>query len=639
MKKGVVIFYMLFMLSFVCADVIGDSVPIQIQTLDASGNIITGTFNLTINISTSSSCTAIIYSNTSTKTTDPRGIVSYNLENVNLSFDEQYWFCYYRDGVLKDTVKAARVPYAFRAKNVSLSGVGVDTNLNLEGYNITAAIGTFGVQISNYSLNVLGKVNITGDLYVNSVNITGSTGGSGVPTGAIMAFNSASCPTGWTLADGTSGTPDLRGIFLRGSGTSGVLKYANGSYFGIGYGIYQNDSFQNIVGSFDAFRSRITEPSGAFQADTASSGGGSTYSDALRYVHFNASLSTAEGGARTGAETRPAYYATIYCVKTAEDTPVSNTIWTTIGSIIQLNNQSMNFNVNNTLFVNSSSGYVGIGNGSTRGIFDVGRDGNIYLVSNPMVGTDQFVYLPGRIYLSPLSSSDNSYIEALRPDGSGSLGIVIRTSNAGVQVNAMKIDSTGNVGIGTTTPSQKLEVAGNVNVTKNLTVGEQIRVTGNANITNNLTVGGQLSVTGASRVKAKVMTLSIPPTTHTIITYGSNSEVYDNLGELNTSYQFNPKQAGYYLVIAHAVFTNLTCNPNAYLYYYVYVNGSTLDAPLGYVQFESSTAAVYRSFSGSAIVYLRAGDYMDVRAYHTCVYTSVLWPNENFNYLEIHRLS
>ncbi|MBE7440022.1 MAG: hypothetical protein HS115_16335 [Spirochaetales bacterium] len=36
------------------------------------------------------------------------------------------------------------------------------------------------------------------------------------PEGALMGFHLASCPSGWILADGTNGTPDLRGRFLRG---------------------------------------------------------------------------------------------------------------------------------------------------------------------------------------------------------------------------------------------------------------------------------------------------------------------------------------------------------------------------------------------------------------------------------------
>lgn len=53
-----------------------------------------------------------------------------------------------------------------------------------------------------------------------------------VPTGAVMAFYGTSCPTGWAAADGTangvkktdgtSGTLDLRGEFIRGLDTAGV---------------------------------------------------------------------------------------------------------------------------------------------------------------------------------------------------------------------------------------------------------------------------------------------------------------------------------------------------------------------------------------------------------------------------------
>jgi hypothetical protein len=36
-----------------------------------------------------------------------------------------------------------------------------------------------------------------------------------IPTGAVMVFNLAICPTGYIAADGTNGTPDLRGEFIR----------------------------------------------------------------------------------------------------------------------------------------------------------------------------------------------------------------------------------------------------------------------------------------------------------------------------------------------------------------------------------------------------------------------------------------
>lgn len=36
------------------------------------------------------------------------------------------------------------------------------------------------------------------------------------PAGSVMYFNLASCPSGWLPSDGTNGTLDLRGEFLRG---------------------------------------------------------------------------------------------------------------------------------------------------------------------------------------------------------------------------------------------------------------------------------------------------------------------------------------------------------------------------------------------------------------------------------------
>ena len=46
--------------------------------------------------------------------------------------------------------------------------------------------------------------------------------GSGIEfvTGMIMIFNGQVAPEGWTICDGTNGTPDLRNRFVNGAGTS-----------------------------------------------------------------------------------------------------------------------------------------------------------------------------------------------------------------------------------------------------------------------------------------------------------------------------------------------------------------------------------------------------------------------------------
>jgi hypothetical protein len=63
--------------------------------------------------------------------TDSRGIVSIYLPTAGsgggnlseLSFDQQYYLCYSRDGSLEDVSQLSRVPYSFRATQVNLSEI------------------------------------------------------------------------------------------------------------------------------------------------------------------------------------------------------------------------------------------------------------------------------------------------------------------------------------------------------------------------------------------------------------------------------------------------------------------------------------------------------------------------------------
>jgi hypothetical protein len=123
-----------------------------------------------------------------------------------------------------------------------------NTLLHIDATNDRIGIGTTN---PSHELNVIGDVNITGDLYVNSSSVylgdkklsneNGELqydGKNVTPNGMVVAFNSATCPTGWIPANGSDGTPDLRGIFIRGAGNNSVLN-SNASF-----GEYYNDSFE-----------------------------------------------------------------------------------------------------------------------------------------------------------------------------------------------------------------------------------------------------------------------------------------------------------------------------------------------------------------------------------------------------------
>jgi hypothetical protein len=177
------------------------------------------------------------------------------------------------------------------------------------------------------NLIVDGDLNISGNLNVSkNLNVVGNISADDkvlekdvplIPRGAIIPFYLASCPAGWVLADGTSGTPDLRGIFIRGAGTNSIINYANGTDMSSTYGEYQNDSIQSHYhsasgGAFATITGVAVENSN-FQSGTNANGWQFGYSGISVIDSTTAGNST--GIPRTGAETRPASYALIYCMK------------------------------------------------------------------------------------------------------------------------------------------------------------------------------------------------------------------------------------------------------------------------------------------------------------------------------------
>lgn len=105
--------------------------------------------------------------------------------------------------------------------HIATEGIAMNNNLisNASAVYLNSTVGIFNVP------NLFGKVAgtwtttaaaegrvLTSD---DMGNATWRTGGS-IPSGAVMFFSLASCPAGWVAANGTGGTPDLRGEFIRG---------------------------------------------------------------------------------------------------------------------------------------------------------------------------------------------------------------------------------------------------------------------------------------------------------------------------------------------------------------------------------------------------------------------------------------
>src|SRR5205814_2852174 len=121
-------------------------------------------------------------------------------------------------------------------------------------------------------------------------------------------------------------------------------------------------------------------------------------------------------------------------------------------------------------------GNVGIGNMSPASLLYVGGG---TVTAGPLPGLN--VALGGASYVT---ASDGTRTTFLGADASGS-GIVGTLSNSDLVLRSnnterIRILASGNVGMGTTTPSQKLDVYGNVNVSGPAGSGN-IYVSGNIN--------------------------------------------------------------------------------------------------------------------------------------------------------------
>ncbi len=119
-----------------------------------------------------------------------------------------------------------------------------------------------------------------------------------VPNGTIAAFFLTTCPTGWIAADGTNGTPDLRGMFLRGRNDVGTGTRADG---------WQDPDGLRALGAAqgDQFRSHTHSYRGAARED----GGG--FGNALDLWIGETKDTTPAGG----NETRPKNVALTFCMR------------------------------------------------------------------------------------------------------------------------------------------------------------------------------------------------------------------------------------------------------------------------------------------------------------------------------------
>ncbi|HDL02384.1 MAG TPA: hypothetical protein ENH20_00955 [Candidatus Pacearchaeota archaeon] len=113
----------------------------------------------------------------------------------------------------------------------------------------------------------------------------------GLPTGSIMSFYLDTCPLGWIPSDGTGGTPDLRGAFVRGMDGD-----ENGRDVSRTLGDFQEDDFESHRHSISQY-------------------GNGDSNNVVRVGESNSFQGTSYTAYTGGTETRPKNVALIYCMK------------------------------------------------------------------------------------------------------------------------------------------------------------------------------------------------------------------------------------------------------------------------------------------------------------------------------------
>lgn len=220
---------------------------------------------------------------------------------------------------------------------------------------------------------------------------------------------------------------------------------------------------------------------------------------------------------------------------------------------------------NGTDIYNGNSGNVGIGttapnvNGATKALTIAASNSYVAnkVASLELQGSHNGPNVEiGKIDFNSIGGSIGNHARISSVNGSGTIGtsgrLLFHTANGGVLTEQVRITETGNVGIGTTTPSAKLDVdnGGSIEVdgeytyetpkTKYLTIGEtdfRLALSGSADIYSSFGTGG-VGIVNASGANALVAPVYLPDDA-TI----TNIEVYyvDNSATGNMSINFQAR--------------------------------------------------------------------------------------------------
>jgi len=547
---------------------IPQSLTLNGKLTDSSGSILSGDYNMTFKFYsdyTGGSSMLTIANQTVSVGSD--GIYHTFLQGINLTFVKPTYLgiAVRTDSEMSPRINLTSSPYSFRS-NVT-ENLNASNNYELENLTANGRIG-IGISTPTMPLDVRGS-ELNGFLVVGDG--TGSRGSNAVIT-----------------IDRTTNTE---------------VENAHG---------FQDYTIFKKVGSYNSFDSRITIPDGS----------GDNYQN-KHLVGFQATTSYDNTDGTLGS--------------TFGSTIGQGSFWSVIGnSVGTTTGRVKHFLIDDINFAGTVTNQYGLF--VEDGGLDAGTNGNWVIYNNEDNATIYTAGLVGVGVPDPFDSwnlavSNGIHVEGINPvigitdTGGEDWGIVGGSSGFGIfgdTDNTFRffINNSGSVGIGTITPSQKLEVVGNVNISNG----------GNVTIDGNININGAIT---ANMTKVRVYksgSNQVFDATGDIVTF--QTENFDTLNEFSNP-TFTAKQSGYYVIHAHALMQELGDLEN----WFINIEKNT--QKIAQTQYVSPGAgATYNpTLDVQTVYYLDKGERIEVFAVHTQLNDRNIYLGKENTYLEIYRIA